>query len=286
MSTKIRHLLEVAVMYAVIGAAGVWTLGAVDGGLVWRAGMADLVMTFVVFGFSLWKTNSSAYDAYWSVIPSFLTIWLYWVCDGANWTAWQWATMLMVNVWSWRLTHNWARGWPGWHHEDWRYVDFREQQGKAFQFTNFFGIHLFPTVIVFAACLGLFDVAQAADFTPTWMVAGLVVGFVGVGFELVADNQLARFRGRDNPQPDDLLNTGLWGVIRYPNYLGEMLFWWGVALCGLGAGGQWWVIVGAVSMMLLFGLASIPMKDKRMASRRPNFAAYKEKVPAMIPGLW
>jgi steroid 5-alpha reductase family enzyme len=65
-----------------------------------------------------------------------------------------------------------------------------------------------------------------------------------------------------------------------------MLFWWGLALCGLGAGGSWVVVFGAVSMVLLFVLASIPMKDKRMAASRPAFAEYRARVPALIPGLW
>ena len=65
-----------------------------------------------------------------------------------------------------------------------------------------------------------------------------------------------------------------------------MLFWWGVAVCGLGAGGGWWMVIGALSMMALFVMASIPMKDKRMASRRSTFQAYKERVPALIPGVW
>ena len=165
-------------------------------------------------------------------------------------------------------------------------MDFRNQQGKAFQFTNFFGIHLFPTAIVFLACLGLFEVAVAAVLEPWLIGVGMGVGLLGVALELFADNQLAAFRGRPNPQPEDILDTGLWGVIRYPNYLGEMLFWWGVALCGLGAGGGWWMVLGAVGMMLLFVLASIPMKDKRMGARKPAFLEYKKRVPAVIPGLW
>jgi len=286
MTSRARDLLDIVWMYVVLAALGWWVADTVEGSLVLRAGAADLAMTLLVFAFSLWKANSSTYDAYWSVIPSYLTVWLFFHADGAGWGWMPWATMAMVNLWSWRLTHNWARGWPGWHHEDWRYVDFRQTQGRAFQLTNLFGIHLFPTAIVFLGCLGLFAVATSRTWTLWLMVSGLVVGAVGVGLELVADNQLATFRQRPDPQPEDILDTGLWGVIRYPNYLGEMLFWWGVALCGLGAGGAWWVVLGAAGMMLLFGLASIPLKDARMLTKRPAFAAYKERVPALIPGVW
>lgn len=287
MNPSRRALVDITIMYILVGILGGWVAQAVDGTLVVRAAAADLAMTALVFGFSIWRSNTSAYDAYWSVIPSYLTVWLFCVCEGSSWSGWAWATFAMVNLWSWRLTHNWARGWPGWEHEDWRYVDFRTSQHPAlFQLTNLFGLHLFPTVIVFAACLALFDVATAAGFTAWLMLAGLGVGLIGVALELVADNQLAAFRKRPDPKPGDILDTGLWGVIRYPNYLGEMLFWWGVALCGLGAGGAWWVGLGAAAMVGLFAGASIPMKDKRMSARRPAFADYKARVPALLPRLW
>ncbi|MEC9073198.1 MAG: DUF1295 domain-containing protein [Myxococcota bacterium] len=286
MTTRGRDLLEVAAVYGAVGSLGAGTLGAVHGELIFRAGVTDLVMTFAIFAVSLWRSNSSVYDAYWSVIPSLLTVWLGWHYAGESWTWMHWAVMGVVNLWSWRLTHNWARSWPGWHHEDWRYVDLREQHGRAFQFTNLFGIHLFPTVIVFLACLGLFDVARAESLSLGWTLAGCAVGLLGVLLELVADNQLLAFRRRPEPRPEELLQTGLWGVVRHPNYLGEMLFWWGVALCGLGAGGAWWVTLGAVAMVLLFVLASSPMKDRRMEARRPAYAAHRSRVSALIPGVW
>ena len=273
-------------MYLVVAVVGYATLESVDGSLLFRAAMADFAMTVVVYVFSVWKSNSSAYDMYWSIVPSYLSIWLFFVHDGTDWNWMQWGTMIVLNLWSWRLTHNWARGWPGWHHEDWRYLDFRNAQGKWFQFTNFFGIHVFPTVMVFLACLGVFEVAGATQFNTGLMAAGIGVGLLGVALELVADNQLRDFRRRPNPGPEDILDSGLWGVVRYPNYLGEMLFWWSMALCGLGAGGSWVVCLGAVAMMLMFVLASIPMKEKRMLARRPDYPAYQQRVPLLIPRLW
>ncbi len=284
-SNKQSHLLQVVIIYTVTAAIGWWSTQLFDAHVILRAAVADLVMTALIFAVSVYKSNSSTYDAYWSVVPFLLVVWLFFELNGSAWQIWQWATMFMVAAWSWRLTLNWARGWPGWHHEDWRYVNFRSQHGQLFQLTNFFGIHLFPTAIVFVACLGLFNVAAAAVTAPWMMVTGLLIGSVGIALEYVADNQLHAFRQRPNPQAADLLQSGLWGVMRYPNYLGEMLFWWGVALCGVGAGGAWWVLLGALAMMVMFLFATIPMKDKHMLSRYPGFADYYARVPALLPGL-
>ena len=283
MTQKFRDLLDVAIIYLVTAGVGWWVAHSLPGHPMLRAAAADLAMTALVFACSVWKSNSSTYDAYWSVIPFLLVVWLFALSDGLGWHSSQWAAMLVVVLWSWRLTLNWARGWPGWHHEDWRYVDFRAEHGRLFQLTNFFGIHLFPTAIVFIACLGLFYVAQPTAITAWLLWHGAAVGLSGVQLEYVADNQLHAFRQRPGRQAADVLDTGIWGVIRYPNYLGEMLFWWGVALSGLGAGGPWWVLCGAVAMMAMFLFATIPMKDQRMLQRHPGFAAYYQRVPALLP---
>lgn len=245
--------------------------------------IADLAMTFFIYGCSVAKKNGSAYDAYWSVIPFYLVLALIWnsASQTVGWA--QWATAILVSAWSWRLTLNWARGWTGWDHEDWRYVDFRKSHGRAFELTNLFGIHLFPTVIVFAGCLGLFWVFEPRERDAIWYALGLVVGFIGVALEFLADNELARFRQRPTPSSEDILDTGIWGRLRYPNYLGEMMFWFGVTFCGFGAGAPVGTIIGALAMVALFVFATIPMKEKRMASRKPGFQDYCDRVPALWP---
>ena len=159
-------------------------------------------------------------------------------------------------------------------------MNFREQLGRHFQWMNFGGIHLYPTLIVFLSCIGLFWVYELAR--PAFHVAGLIVGGIGVVLELVADRQLATFRRRSNPQPNDILDTGLWGVIRHPNYLGEMCFWW-VAFTGLGAGAPIWTVLGATGMMVMFWFASIPMKEVRMQKKGEAFDNYCARVPMLIP---
>jgi len=285
MTQKTRDLIQVTWMYLLVTALGWGVVSSLSQGLIMRAAVADVVMTMGIFGFSLWKNNSSTYDAYWSVIPFLLVVLLFAEHAGLQWNYWQWGIMAVVTAWAIRLTANWARGWTGWVHEDWRYVDFRTKQGALFQLTNFFGIHLFPTAIVFLACLPLFVIAQAQTFHSGLMLLGIVVGTLGVALELISDNQLHAFRQRTDRTPGELLNAGLWAKIRYPNYLGEMLFWWGIALCGLGAGADSWMLSGALAMMVMFLAVTIPMKDQRMLSRYPDFEHYYQTVPALIPGI-
>jgi steroid 5-alpha reductase family enzyme len=81
-----------------------------------------------------------------------------------------------------------------------------------------------------------------------------------------------------------VLDTGLWAVSRHPNYLGEVLFWWGLFLLGLAAGPGWgWTVVGPLAITALFAFVSVPWMDRRMLARHPAWAERLRRVPALLP---
>jgi steroid 5-alpha reductase family enzyme len=45
----------------------------------------------------------------------------------------------------------------------------------------------------------------------------------------------------------------------------------------------WWTVVGPLAMTAMFVFASIPMLDRRSTERRPEFAAYAARTPALVP---
>ena len=279
MNSDKKPLLEIILMYWAIGGAGAFVinqLAHIDP--LPRFLVADLAMTAVTFGLSLHKRNSSVYDAYWSVIPFYFL--LFWFADGGSGWGWpQWLSAATVSLWSWRLTHNWYRSWSGWSHEDWRYVNFRRQFGRHFFWVNLSAIHLYPTLIVFLAMSGLFWLfGETASVSTPLLLAGNALALMGVWLEHSADTTLYRSRRDPSRQPGTCLRDGLWGRMRHPNYLGEMLFWIGVALVGLSAAAPWWTALGALGMVLMFVFASIPMKEARLAATRSDFDDYRKQV--------
>ena len=65
---------------------------------------------------------------------------------------------------------------------------------------------------------------------PEWLACIFMV--VGLVVESTADLQKQRAK-RANPR--QFVRTGLFGFVRCPNYLGELLFWTGVFVTGFGA---------------------------------------------------
>ena len=245
--------------------------------------VADLAATIVIFGWSVAYRNSSFYDAYWSVAP--LPIAIYWIAvsQGAV-GARQALVLLLVTAWGLRLTWNWARGWHGLEHEDWRYVDIQRKSGRAYWVVSFLGIHVMPTFWVFGGMLGVYAAVcapgrplGALDALATLLTAG------AIALEAGADAQLHRYRA-SGPPAGDFLKSGLWAWTRHPNYLGEMGFWWGLWLFGVAAAPQlWWTIVGPLAITLMFRTVSLPMIETRMRERRPGFADWAARSSLVLP---
>jgi steroid 5-alpha reductase family enzyme len=247
------------------------------------AGAADLAATVVIFTFSVAYDNSSFYDPYWSVAPPCLAV--YWVlgAPGDVSTTRQTLVLLLVFAWGIRLTANWLRGWHGLTHEDWRYVQLREQTGGAYWLASFVGLHLMPTVVVLLGCLPLFLAVARGTAPIGWLdlLATAVTG-TAIAIETIADLQLHRFRA--TAAPGSTLGTGLWAYSRHPNYFGEALFWWGLWLFGTAAGpAPWWLVAGAAAITAMLFFVSIPLIDDRMRASRPDYAERVARVSALVP---
>ena len=245
--------------------------------------VADLAATVAVFAFSLAHRNSSFYDAYWSVAPIPLAV--YWIAVSERAVgARQALVLLLITAWGARLTWNWARGWHGLDHEDWRYVDLQRKTGRLYWTVSFLGIHLMPTLWVFGGMLGAYAAlcVPGAPLGPVDAVATLVTAGA-IALEARADEELRRFRA-SRPPREEFLRSGLWAWSRHPNYLGEIVFWWGLWTFGAAAApGLWWTLVGPVAILLMFLAVSLPMIETRMRERRPAYAAWAGRSSLLLP---
>ncbi len=287
--SRARGFLIVTLAYVVALGASFGVYAALAGRVspIWAFAAADAAATLVVFAFSAACNNSSVYDPYWSVAPMALApgVWLGLGTPGAS-TARQTLVTALVLAWGARLTWNWARGWEGLGHEDFRYVDLRKTTGRAYWLVSLLGLHFMPTVSVYLGCLSLFP-ALATGTRPLGPLdgAGLVVTAGAIALEARADDELRAFR-RTNTIKGKILDTGVWSYCRHPNYLGEIGFWWGLFLFAMAADPDaWWAGVGALWITSLFTFISIPLMDKRSLGRRPGYAEHMKRIPALLPRL-
>lgn len=239
--------------------------------------IADVAATVVTFVFSLLFKNASVYDPYWSVQPIVIVLAL---AAGQTLTPLRVMLIGAICLWGVRLTTNWAYTFHGLAHQDWRYTMLHKQTGAFYPIVNFLGIHLVPTLIVYGCVL---PAAYAMLHDGSWNMGSAVsfcLSVAAIILQGTADFQMHRFRRK---KTGGFIHDGLWKYSRHPNYLGEILMWWGVALAVICAfPEQWYLCAGAAANTVLFLTVSIPMADKRQ-SAKPGFAEYRRQTRMLLP---
>ncbi len=244
----------------------------------------DLAGTLVIFAFSFALNNSSIYDAYWSVAPPLVV--LHWIIAAPveNAPLRSYLILGLMALWSIRLTYNWVRHWQGLSHEDWRYVQLREKTKNGYWWVSFFGLHLFPTAIVFVACLPIYLAINHPASQMNWLdVLAAITVLAAIAIEAKADQQLHQFIATAS-KPGETMQYGLWAYSRHPNYFGQLLLWCGFFVFGIAANLEnLWSVIGAIAIYLMLWFVSIPMMEERNLRRRAGYEKYMLETSTLIP---
>lgn len=240
--------------------------------------LADIIATAFTFIFSVIFRNASVYDPYWSVQP--IVIIIAFAIYAPELGAAQILPMVAIFIWGVRLTANWAYTFHGLEHQDWRYTMLKQTTGKMYPFVNFLGIHLVPTLIVYGCTLpAVFTLVYAPTFNAGSAVF-FALSIAAVVLQGTADCQMHSFRKR---RQGGFIRDGVWKYSRHPNYLGEILMWWGIALAFVCIMPEYWyLIAGAFANTLLFLFISIPLADRHQ-SRKDGFEEYKSATRMLLP---
>jgi steroid 5-alpha reductase family enzyme len=241
--------------------------------------VADLAATAVVIAAAIALNNTSVYDPYWSVAPILLAVW--WTVQNPEIGGDAIVVVAVVAIWGIRLTGNFLAGWHGLNDEDWRYTEYRRFGPVGYWAISATGLQLVPTLVVFAGLLPVHEAVTGDGFGAIGVFAA-AVALAAVWIESTADLQKRRFAA--TAASGALLDTGLWSLLRHPNYLGEVLFWWGLFGFGIAAG-EAWTGIGAITITALFVFISIPLMDRRMLERRRGYQAHLAAIPALIPSF-
>lgn len=172
------------------------------------------------------------------------------------------------------------------HHQDWRYVELEAKTGSLYWLVSFLGIHFFPTLQVFAGCIGLYVAITAARHPFGALdVAATIVTASAIAIEGLADAQLHAFATRPDRAPGSVMTEGLWAYSRHPNYFGEISFWWGLFLFGYAADPSriGILLVGPIAITAMFLFVSIPMMETRQLARKPSFAEQIRTTSRVVP---
>jgi len=278
---RIAGFAVITVIYVIASIIGIAVYFALpDMHIFWRIMIGDMTSTVFVFLTGVVLKNTSLYDPYWSVAPIVILTGL--VIESRSLDAG--TLLLLAAVWYWgvRLTCNWAHTFKNLATQDWRYDKFKTKFPRAFQLISFLGINMFPTEVVLLCLLPGIAFLQESAFNGITLL-GFAVCVFAATLQLISDIQMHRFR-RVNAGNRSIIRNGLWKHSRHPNYLGEIMMWWGVYIIMLSAAPHMWgLFVGPLVNTLMFLFISIPLADKRNHKVRDGFDEYVRETNSLLP---
>lgn len=276
---------------------------ATQGSVLQKLLLIYAVAAALCFIVSTLTGNYSQVDKLWSIMPLIYT----WIVAAEGGFEPRLVLMaVLVSAWGVRLSYNfWRRGgytirfWTG--EEDYRWAILRSRPEFAARwkwvlfnllFISFYqmGLILLMTVPAVrsmgAGPLSVWDMAMAA----------LLLFFIVI--ETVADQQQWNYhktkrmwleKGGDIPEKfrKGFVDTGMWGLVRHPNYAAEQAIWIVFYLFSVAATGQWinWSVMGAILLVLLFR-GSSNFSESISEGKYPEYAGYQKRVPRFVPVPW
>jgi len=114
---------------------------------------------------------------------------------------------------------------------------------------------------------------------------GAAVMLFGVSLETAADIQK---NAAKKVNPRRFVDTGLYRIVRCPNYLGEMIFWTGVLISGIGAVSGWqWIVVAIGYVGIIFvmfsGARRLEIRQDKNYGNDSEYQKYVTSVPILLP---
>ena len=107
---------------------------------------------------------------------------------------------------------------------------------------------------------------------------GLFIFVVGFALEVAADVQKTQFR-KDPKNKNNFISSGLWAKSRHPNYLGELILWFGIAVMSVQSleGLQYITLISPLFVyVLLVYISGVRMLEDSGQKKWGNLPEYKE----------
>lgn len=246
-----------------------------------RAGLAVAVVQGATAVAALRRGRRDYADAAWG--PGLAAVAVTSALSG-NGNPWRrWTLAAVTSAWAARLSSLMVGRLRGSDEEDPRYTEYLEGDstpavvGKVFV-TQGLAQLLVSAPLQVAAASTLPRSARRLAFP-----LGVAVMAGGLVIETIADRQKDAYKARDDEDKPEVLDTGLWGISRHPNYLGDSIVWDGAWLAGSASvpAGWTWPAPAAMSYFLMYATGA-KRTEKRMEDR-PGYRDYQRRVPFFFP---
>ena len=180
------------------------------------------------------------------------------------------------------------------------YLLIREMKSPAYkkvlnpELTRSRQMGMVPKVSIWISCSLLYTLEVSpvffrlknGDGTGGTVIVGLIIMALGICLEMAADLQKSAAKKKN---PYRFVDTGLYRIVRCPNYLGELLLWLGVLISGIGSlhGILQWAAAAFGFILIVYimfsGARRLELRQDRNYALDPEYLKYIKTVPILIP---
>lgn len=226
------------------------------------------------------RNNNGLIDIFWGLGFAWISLWTISSLQ-PRFTA-NYVINALIWIWAMRLSgylflRNWRKP------EDFRYADFRKKWSGSWVLNSIIKVYLVQGLLLalIAAPIAVLNSQNKLEFSLS-VVVGMIISFLGLAIEAVSDFQKNRFK-KVPENKNKICKAGLWKYSRHPNYLGEILMWWGIALSTSQVHFGYIAFVSAgLITFLLYKVSGIPFLEEKKKDD-PEFQKYKSSTGAIFP---
>jgi steroid 5-alpha reductase family enzyme len=230
------------------------------------------------------KKDNSIVDVFWGI--GFIFVAIISLILSQNFGIQNITILVLVLIWGVRLTiHTGMRNKK--HGEDPRYTEFRKNWGKYQMLGAYFQVFILQFVVLAILSVAIYNTILNfnAQELSIFAYIGIGVFVVGLFFEAVGDEQLRRFKFKEE-NSGKILTTGLWKYTRHPNYFGESLIWFGIYLVSIADFST--VLINLVTPLIITLLvryvSGVPILERRYnQTNKEGWEEYKARTSIFLP---
>ncbi len=144
-----------------------------------------------------------------------------------------------------------------------------------------FKVYFLQAVIAFILAIPLINSITNNEIELFWLdYLGFTIWALGFLLESVADIQKSKFKKRN---PNGVCNTGLWKYSRHPNYLGEIILWYGISLLMLSQV-EWWlaIMTPVLTHLIIYFVSGVALLDKKYQKNNKYESYLKQTHPLLF----
>lgn len=195
----------------------------------------------------------------------------------------RWGLATVAAAWAARLEHQMLGRIRKSDEEDPRYTEFLQGDRTAKVVVKVFVTQGLSQLVV-SAPVQLAAASRLPRSARRWLApTGLTVMITGAVIEALADRQKSRYAELDDDEKPDVLDTGLWGWSRHPNYFGDSLVWDGVWLAAAASAPGGLTLPAPIVMSYLLMFATGAKRTERRMQDRLGYRDYQRRVSFFLP---